>query len=144
MSRFADPTKVETVPLGPCQCPGTPHEHDEAVVRWDLGTSALARIGAAELTISSGDVYAGYRQLIVEATVRWNLQTEYDGKVVDVPVAPATVAELDEDTLTTLARAIDDLVSNKGPLPNGCGAPSPASPQGSASPTQPSTPTPGT
>jgi hypothetical protein len=144
MSRLADPSAVETVALGPCQCPGTPHEQDEAVVRWQLGASALARVGMAELSVSKGDVYASWRQLITEATVRWNLLTEYEGKVVPVPVAPATVAELDEDTLTTLATAIDDLIQQKGILPNASGAPSVASPHGSASPIPPSTPTPGT
>ena len=144
MSRFADPTATATVSLGPCECPGTPHEKDEAVVRWQLGDSALARVGAAELTASSGDVYASWRQLIVEATVSWNLQTDYNGKVVDVPVAPATVAELDAETMTTLATAIDDLIEHKGTLPNDSGAPSAASPLGSPSPTPSSNPTPGT
>jgi hypothetical protein len=144
MSRFADPTAVATVTLGPCQCPGTPHEQDEAVVRWQLGASALARVGAAELTSSRGDIYASWRQLIVEATVRWNLSTEYEGEVVVVPVTAATVAELDEATLTTLARGIDDLIQERGTLPNASGAPSPASPRGSASRTRRSTPKPGT
>lgn len=144
MSRFADPMAVQTVSLGPCQCPGTPHEQDEAVIRWQLGASALARVGAAELSASRGDVYASWRQLITEATVSWNLKVTYNGEVVDVPVTAATVAELDEDTLTTLAKAIDEAIQAKGILPNASGAPSPASPQGSASPTPPSTPTPGT
>lgn len=143
MSRFADPTAQEKVTLGPCECPGTPHEQDEAVVRWQLGDSALARVGTAELT-SGSDVYASWRQLIVEATVSWNLQTEYMGKVVDVPVTAATVAELNAETLTTLAQAIDNLIEHKGQLPNASGAPSAASPQGSASPTPTSTETPGT
>ena len=143
MSRFADPTAQATVPLGPCECPGTPHAQDEAVVRWQLGDSALARVGTAELT-SGSDVYASWRQLIVEATVSWNLQTEYQGKVVDVPVTAATVAELDSATITTLAQAIDGLIEHRGQLPNASGAPSPASPQGSASTTPTSTEAPGT
>ena len=40
MSRFADPSKVDVIPLGACQCLGTPHEQDEATVRWQLGASA--------------------------------------------------------------------------------------------------------
>jgi hypothetical protein len=144
MSRFADPAATQSVTLGPCECPGTPHGQDEAVVRWQLGASALARVGAAELSSSRGDVYASWRQLIVEATVSWNLQTEYEGKVVAVPVTAATVAELDEATLTTLATAIDEAIQAKGVLPNGSGAPSPASPRESASPTRRPTRKPGT
>lgn len=143
MSRFADPSKVETVPLGACQCPGTPHERDEARVRWQLSASALARIGQAKLSAGT-DFYAQHRQLILEATVSWNLQVLHDGSPVTVPIVPATVAELDEATIDALAQAIDDLIESKGQLPNDSGAPSVESPRESASPTPTSTPTPGT
>jgi hypothetical protein len=143
VSRFADPSKVQTVPLGACQCPGTPHEQDEATVRYDLSASALGRIGAAQLAVGS-DFYAPYRRLIVEAVVAWNLQVLHDGKPVTVPIVPATVEELDEPTIDALGKAIDDLIQSKGSVPNDSGAPLPASPQESASPTQTPTPTPGT
>lgn len=141
--RFADPSKVETVPLGPCQCPGTPHERDEAVIRWDLSASALARVGQAQM-LAGADFYAPYRALIVESVASWNLQVLHNGEPVTVPIVPATVAELDEATLDTLGEAIDALISGKGSLPNASGAPSAESPQESASPTPTSTPKPGT
>lgn len=146
MSRFADPTKTETVPLGACQCPGAPHEGDEATVRYQLGASALARVGAAGLVAArSRDPYAAYRQLVLECVVSWNLvDTDEDGDAVPVPITPAIVAEMDEDTLVPLAEAIDALVQSKGQLPNAPGAPSPASPRGSASHTRKPTPKPGT
>lgn len=145
MSRFADPSAVETIPLGKCECPGTPHEQDEATVRWDLSASALARIGQAQLTAAAkGDPFAANRQLILEAVVSWNLQVLHDGKPVTVPLVPATIAELDEDTLLPLAEAVDNLIEAKGRLPNASGAPLPASPQESASPTPDTTPQPGT
>lgn len=144
MSRFADPGATAVVPLGPCQCPGTPHEQDEAVVRWQLGSSALGRVGAAEIAAARGDVFTAWRQLVVEAVVAWNLMAEEDGQAVAAPVSLRSVAELDEDTLTSLATAIDRLVETRGVLPNASGAPSPASPRGSASRTRKPTPRHGT
>jgi hypothetical protein len=136
MSRFADPTRTGIVPLGPCQCPGTPHDRDEAVVRWDLGSSALARIGRAELDKAiTRDPLAAWRQLILEAVVSWNLMlVDDDGGGVAAPLIPAVIAELDDATITTLAEAIDTLIGSRGTLPNASGAPSVASSPGSASP----------
>lgn len=132
MSRFADPTSTDVISLGACQCPGTPHETDEAVVRYDLGASAMARVGSAELTAARGDVYAAWRQLVVEATVSWNLLAA-DGS--EAPITLTSVAELNHETLTALAKGIDELILAHGTLPNASGAPSPESPRGSASPT---------
>jgi hypothetical protein len=138
MSRFADPSAVAVVPLGACQCPGTPHELDEATVRWDLGSSALGRIGLAEqIKVSQRDPLMGHRQLLKEAVVSWNLLLPGDnGKPVPAPIILAVIAELDDETVTTLATEIDRLIAERGTLPNDSGAPSPASPRGSASPAQ--------
>lgn len=146
MSRFANRTHVEVIPLGACQCPGTPHEGDTATVRWDLGSSALARIGRAELDrITLRDPLAAWRQLVLEAVVSWNLLVEdEDGDAIPAPITPVAIAELDEPTLKTLAEAIDDLIGSRGTLPNASAAPSPASPRGSGSPTRKRTPKPGT
>lgn len=145
MSRFADPSAVEVVPLGACQCPGTPHERDEATVRYSLSASAYARIGAAELaSAKERDPFAAHRQLVLEAVTSWTLQVLHNDKPVTVPIVAATVAELDEATLLPLAEAIDNLIQERGTAPNASGAPSAASPRESASPTPTSTPTPGT
>jgi hypothetical protein len=138
--------KVEVVTIGPCQCPGTPHEQDEATVRWDLGASALARIGRAELDRNRlRDPMAAWRQLVLEAVASWNLLLPNDDGVgVPAPIIPDVVAELDDDTLTTLATAIDNLIDSSGTLPNASGAPSVASSPESASPTRKRTPKPGT
>lgn len=137
MSRFADPSKVSVVSLGACQCPGTPHETDEATVRWDLGASALARVGAAELSKGrTRDPLASWRQLILEATIEWNLLIPADdGTIIPAPIVSVIVDELDDPTITALAEAIDGLIGSRGKLPNASGAPSPASSRGSASQT---------
>lgn len=146
MSRFADPTAVEVVPLGPCQCPGTPHERDEATVRWQLGASALARVGASELLAAArNDPFASWRQLVLECVVSWNLMArDEDGEPYVVAITPAAVAELDEDTLKELAVKADALIQSKGSLPNDSGAPSAESSRESASPTPTPSPEPGT
>ena len=138
MSRFADPNATEVIDLGPCQCPGTPHEHDEATVRWDLGASALARIGRAELEGAARlDPMAAYRQVVLETVVSWNLLVaDEHGSAVSAPITERTIAELDLPTLQSLAEGADRLVRERGRLPNASGAPSPASSRGSASRTR--------
>ena len=142
MSRFADPSKVSVVSLGACQCPGTPHETDEATVRWDLGASALARIGAAELSKGrTRDPLASWRQLILEAVIEWNLLIPADDgtilpEIIPAPIVSPIVAELDDPTITALAEAIDALIGSRGQLPNASGAPSAALSRESASPTR--------
>ena len=138
MSRFADPSKVDVIPLGACQCLGPPHEQDEATVPWQRGASGPARIGRAELDkIRSRDPLASWRQLVLECVTEWNLLIPNDeGVGVPAPIIPATVAELDDVTLTTLAEAIDKLLGSRSTVPNASGAPSVASPPGSASPTR--------
>ena len=74
MSRFADPLASRLVPLGACQCPGTPHEQDEATIRYEIGGSALARIGRAEIEGAVRmDPMAAYRQTVFETVESWNL-----------------------------------------------------------------------
>lgn len=140
MSRFADPRATATVDLGPCGCPGSPHDRDEAVLRWQLGASALARIGRAELGGAvERDPMAAYRQTVLETVVSWNLlwldpiDEEPDRKAVPVPIIPSVIAEMDVDTLRTIAEKADELIQSRGALPNASGGPSPASPRGTAS-----------
>jgi hypothetical protein len=142
VSRFADPTAVAVIDLGACQCPGTPHERDEATVRWQLGASALARIGRAELDRAvNHDPYASYRQTVVETLVSWNLliappADSEDRRPVPVPITDRAIGELDLATLKALAEGADELIQNKGELPNASGAPSADSSRESASPTR--------
>lgn len=44
MSRFADPRVTEKLTLGPCACPGTPHEEDWLLLRTELGADDTLRI----------------------------------------------------------------------------------------------------
>lgn len=135
MSRFADPTLTTTVPLGKCQCPGTPHaDGDEAVVQKELGASALGRIGmAGSNAVVLGDPFAYHRQIVVEAVLSWNLLWhEPDGEngeraVVPAPINAQAAALLDEPTLTAIASALNDHLEESPP--NDSAAPSRASRQ---------------
>jgi hypothetical protein len=151
MSRFADPHATTVIPIGPCDCPGKPHEQDEAVARTEIGASAKARVGRAEIEGAvQHDPLAAHRQLVLETVVSWNLlwlaPAADDGAervTVPVPITPGTVAELDRDTLIGLAEAIDKYTSESD-LPNASGAPSRALRRGSASRIRTKTPTRGT
>lgn len=145
MGRFADPFATETFRWdGGCECPGSPHEFDEATFRTSLGASALARIGRAEIEGAvQQDPYAAHRQLVLECVISWNLlwlapkredEEEADRKVVAVPVNALSVAELGE-SIVELASYIDDKISEGSP-PNASGASSRASRRGSASRTR--------
>lgn len=133
-SRFADPADVTTVLIGPCQCPGTPHAQDEAVVHRQLGYAARGLIGVAALLDSEGiapNWSASTQKLIELGVVSWNLLGP-DGKAWE-PSA-ANIALLDEETLEALAQALDGVIRTK-PLPNESGAPSVDGSPESASPT---------
>ena len=145
VSRFADPPQLRSS-LGACQCPGTPHERDEATVRWQLGASALARFGRAELEGAVRlDPMAAYRQTVAETLLIWNLLiSDEDGQPVAAPITERAIGELDLATLKRLAETADTLISDKGKLPNASGAPSLASSRGSASRSPKQTPKPTT
>jgi hypothetical protein len=133
MSRFADDDDVVTIALGPCQCPETPHARDEAVVHRQLGYGAKGDITTAGWLAGKGIVFDGMaarRKFIELGVVSWNLLGP-DAR----PVTPSalSIARLDEETIDTLADAMDGAL-NREPLPNVSGAPSAASSPASASP----------
>lgn len=147
MSRFADPFATDTFEWeGPCQCPDSPHERDTAEFRTQLGASAMARIGRAELEAAVRmDPFASHRQLVLETVTSWNLlwpnpfpKTDQDKgtykAVVPVPINESTVGEMDE-AIVPLAEHIDRVLTGASP-PNDSGAPLPESSQGSASNTR--------
>ena len=150
MSRFVT-LKTRPVPLGPCQCPGTPHpDGDVAQVYSAIGWDDLVDVGSAP---TEG---AGRRILVTRAIASWNLVELADvldddgnptGEQVakPVPVVEASVRLLGDATLTMLADAVNEAYeAARDPVPNGSGALSPDSSSESASPSQPTTPTPTT
>lgn len=148
MSRFVETATAEFIFPGGCQCPGKPHEQDVAVVRTQLGASAKARVGRAELEGAVRlDPLAAHRQLVLEAVESWNLLRQVEGEnegeqlIVAVPINEATIELLDE-SLVPLAEFIDE--HTRGSPPNASGAPSRESSRGSASRTPKRTPKRGT
>lgn len=140
MSRFLTPIDkpfTRTVPLGPCECPGTPHAQDEAEVYTMLGWDDLVDIGSAP---SEG---AAQRLLTTRAIASWNLvELGADGTPRPVPVVEATVRLLNPQTLAAIAEAVNEAYERaREPLPNASSEASPPSSQATDTST-PTTPTP--
>lgn len=136
MSRFADPAATKTVDLGPCDCPGTPHESDWAKVR------AEASAEEAERFLDTGSLTPETAAEAVAAFIpEWNLLGP-DGK----PWPPSTeaVRALKYSTVKVIGKAVAETVNDSVLVPNASGAPSRASSRGSASRTSKKTRTPTT
>lgn len=121
-SRFANPNRTDILPLGPCECPGTPHEQDEVIYRLELGAGEEERAGAygwAATGYEYFDSAAARAKLIEIGVVRWNLLGP-DGE--PMPVNARSAALLDESTQTLIAAKLDEVTTRAAPLPNGSGA----------------------
>lgn len=136
MSRFADVRATATVDLGPCECPGAPHESDTAEVRAEFSSSETARIAAASTTDE-----AAIAAVLAEFVPSWNLLGP-NGE--PWPPSADSLLALKAPTLSAIAEAISAGVLRSSELPNASGAPSAASSPGSASPTPMRTRTPTT
>lgn len=128
MSRFitsvADPF-TRTVPLGPCECPGTPHtDGDTAEVYRVLGWDDLVDVG---LAATEG---AAQRVLTTRAIASWTItELNGDGTPHPVPIVEATVRLLNPATLTAIAEAVNEAYEKaRTPLPNASGEQSPPLP----------------
>lgn len=135
MGRF-DSAPV-TVPIGPCECPGTPHEQDEVYLRPRLGYQAGADASVAFVECSGigGDRNA-LAKLIVPIYVRggavgWNL-LDADGEPLSFD--PERILD-DWNTAVLVGEKADSLYSEAvvDPLVRM------ASPSSRATPTKPST-----
>lgn len=127
MSRFAQLGTTVTA-LGPCQCPGTPHEKDEAVQYEILGWDDVADIAIAS---SEG---AARRIMVARSIASWNLQeyaptnNGHKPELEDVPVTEATVRLIDKAAADALWEpAYRAFVKARERLPNESSAESPRS-----------------
>lgn len=127
MSRFASAQPTARLDLGPCQCPGAPHESDWVVHRTRLGYGPLGDWSA--LAVEQG-VPRAKRKLLSLAIVDWNFLGA-DGTAAAID--EAAIDDLDVITAETIYAALDGSVLNTDALPNGSGAPSVATSRASAS-----------
>lgn len=130
MSRFADLAATDTVDLGACQCPGTPHESDWAKVRTSLSFLDLV---AYERMEQYSDQPHKIAETLAPFVTEWNLLGP-DGLEWE-PDADA-IFLLGLNSVTPLLSAIGDAVVSSADVPKASGAPSPASSRGSASRTR--------
>lgn len=136
MSRFADRRATQEVDLGPCECPGTPHDKDWAKVRSEYSGSDLAAIRSAseEDEAAAADALAPY-------VVEWNLLGP-DGD--EWPPDGDALRDLNQSTLTAIINAISECITASARVPNRSSGRSQASPRATASRTRTTRPTPGT
>ena len=143
IGRFADLDASDEVDLGPCQCPGTPHERDSATYRTQWGDAerksifyagAQIRVGANGELVTGGtyDPELANNELLLRGLVSWTLTGR---KGAAVPITRSTVTALDEKTRLTLLTALQkaDALFRSGALPNASGARSRGSSRASAS-----------
>jgi hypothetical protein len=146
LSRFADLDATDEVDLGPCQCPGAPHERDSATFRtqWGDGERKSIFYAGAQIRLSAdGDLETapGYdpeianNELLARGVVSWTL-TDREGE--PVPITRRNLSALDEPTRLALLTALQnaDKLFRSGALPNASGARSRGSPRASASRTR--------
>lgn len=135
MTRFVNPAATRTVDLGPCECPGTPHENDWAKVRAELSGSEIARIQQAPQTED------GLTEAIIPFIPEWNLLSPSGD---EWPVTADAISLLNAATLTAITNVLTEVLAESSRLPNPSSAPSPASSRGSASKTLKALPKTGT
>lgn len=130
MGRFADATRTNRVELGPCECPGSPHPEDFALVRAELSAHEISRFTGADAE-DVAEVAAGF-------IPSWNLLGN-DGR--PMPVTASALLSMMTPSLNLLTDAIAASIGASVTLPNGSGDPSPHGSPVSPSPS-PEAPTP--
>ena len=133
MSRFADPRAEAEVDLGPCECPGTPHDADRAWVRAEFSARELVALGRETARLAASDADdAMVADALAPYVLRWNLIGP-DGR--ECQPTPELLSQLKAPTLTAVIEAISGIVTAADTVPNPSGARSAASSPASASPT---------
>ena len=110
MSRFANPDAKERLVLGPCECPGKPHDEDWMDLRTELGAEDA-------LALSQGNSIDALAVLVVG----WNL-LDHDGS--SAPVDRDHLGRLYTDSFEPLNGWIEQHVRLTA-LPNRSAARSP-------------------
>lgn len=123
MGRFVDSTKTRRVVLGPCECPGTPHAEDFALVRAELSAHEISRFTGSDAE-DVAEIAAGF-------IPSWNLLAN-DGR--PMPVTAEALLSMMAPTLNLLTDAIAVSIGESVTLPNGSSDPSPSGSQASESP----------
>lgn len=112
--------------LGPCDCPGHPHEQDEAYIRDRLSGQEVAEY-ASTTNETAAATTAKY-------VLGWNL---LGPKGEAVAVTPESLLRLDAPTLSTLVDGLGTVIEQSvTPLPNGSAVRSRATSRANGSPTR--------
>jgi hypothetical protein len=97
-----DRKAVESIDLGPCQCPDTPHETDWVhLTKYQSYADWLAIVDAGNAGLSEFN-----RVRFLRRIKDWNLVDEKGKKVL---VTTATIADLDAETANKIQDALNNL-----------------------------------
>ncbi|MCA1788436.1 MAG: hypothetical protein LC667_00885, partial [Thioalkalivibrio sp.] len=102
MSRFVDREETETVDLGPCQCPNSPHGNDSVRIRKHLSYADQLHLADAA-NLSMTDALWTLFNLRVAG---WNLSDE---RGRPVQLSRANWQNLDTDTAKAVQAAITSI-----------------------------------
>jgi hypothetical protein len=115
-----------TVVIGPCACPGRPHDQDTAALLDEVPWETISALPLCP------NEFAATRKLIAGLVSSWNL---VDGNGDALPITEAMVRRFRQWRVEPLAGpAFAALQRSQAPLPNASGAPSRRSRRESASP----------
>lgn len=123
MSRFADTRSTTRIPLGPCECPGAPHDEDYALVRSELSATEIARFAMSDASTVA--------IVAADFVTEWNL-VGANGQ--PWPPSPESLLALKTGSITPIVAAIS-AACRASSLPNTSAAPSAGSSLASGSPT---------
>jgi hypothetical protein len=113
VSRFVSKDATRPVDLGPCQCPGTPHERDELRIRARLSYLEIAAVSNGN---SPGEVAETFTTGIPPfdgkpVLASWNLRDESG----DVALDADALTSLEAATLTLIVNAVSEVIEASGP-----------------------------
>ena len=120
---------VQDVDLGPCDCPGTPHDHDWVRVRCQFTAREIVALQGSIGRMDDSDeadesmIDSVISQALVPYVTEWNLLDD-DGEVCEL--SADNMARLKSGTLLAMVRGVGAAIVASEQVPNPSGVPSEA------------------
>jgi hypothetical protein len=112
MSHLVDRNKVKVVELGPCECPGKPHDTDTVRIRESLSYADYLHLNDAASSGAMEGVWALFNMRVAG----WSL---VDEKGKPLPLSRAVWQNLSTDVASKIQDAIGDIDNaDETELPN--------------------------
>lgn len=111
MSHLVDRNKVKVVELGPCECPGKPHDTDSVRIRETLSYADMLHLADSSAQGTTEALWALFNMRVAS----WNL---VDEKGKSLPLSRAVWQNLSQQTASTIQEAISEIDDESTELPN--------------------------